>query len=62
MAIDLEVIRGEKQEPCMYCGKPEHAVPLACPRISHVTVYADAGCIDVYFRGDEPDPDPSVAA
>ena len=50
---DLEVVRGEKQEPCPYCGEPEHKTPLMCPRIAYITVYADNQSCDIFFRDDD---------
>jgi hypothetical protein len=41
--VGMEVVRGDKKEPCLYCGQDEHKTPLACPRIAHVTI--EDGCI-----------------
>lgn len=56
MAIDLEVVRGSRKEPCPYCGGEEHKVPLACPRIAGITVYEEADCYEIHFwpAGSEP--------
>lgn len=42
---DLEVIRGEKKQPCLYCGEGPHTTPLACPRIAHVQIDPEEGTI-----------------
>lgn len=42
---DLEVIRGEKKEPCLYCGGEQHRTQLACPRIAFVQVDPEYGVI-----------------
>ena len=36
--VDMEVVRGDKKEKCLYCGKDAHEVFLACPRIAHLTI------------------------
>lgn len=40
---DLSVIRGEKKEPCLYCGEEAHKTPLMCKRIAHIEI--EDGCI-----------------
>jgi hypothetical protein len=35
---NLEVFRGSKIEPCLYCGKAPHPTVLSCPRISAIDV------------------------
>ena len=50
--VDMEVIRGEKKDPCPYCGEEEHKVPLACPRINGITLWGDPAspeAIDIHF-------------
>lgn len=47
--VDLEAERNERKEPCPYCGAEAHAAPLACPRVSGITVYKDNDCCDIQF-------------
>lgn len=57
----LEVLRGGKKEPCPYCGNDAHSVPLACPRISYITIYDDGSEVDIHFWPEEGDPDLPLA-
>lgn len=56
---DLTVVRGQKKEPCLYCGGQKHETPLACPRIAHIAIEDGAVC-GISFWEDffdyEPDP------
>ncbi len=36
--VDMEVVRGERKEKCLYCGQDEHPQPLCCPRIARVEI------------------------
>lgn len=42
---DLEVIRTERKELCLYCGSDAHKVPLCCPRIAHVEICPEQGVV-----------------
>jgi hypothetical protein len=57
---DLEVIRGEKREPCLYCGGPEHAVPLACPRIAYVVADEQGILVEIHFWPPDDEPQPAA--
>ena len=57
---DLEVIRGEKKEKCLYCGEDEHPMPLACGRIAHITI-EDGQVVGISFWEDFFDQDPDMA-
>jgi len=46
------VIHGDKKEPCLYCGEPEHSVPLACPRIESIYVSPQGNIECIEFRAD----------
>ena len=50
--VSLEVVRGNRKEPCLYCGKEEHPSPLACPRISCIFLSADGHIECIEFRDD----------
>ncbi len=45
MKPDLEMIRGGKKEPCVYCGEAPHPAPLACERIIRIEVSEETGSI-----------------
>ncbi len=60
--VNLEVVRAERKETCPYCGKPEHAGPLLCPRIESITIYAGNQETDIHFWPDFDPDDPNVAA
>ena len=42
---DITSIKGGRKEPCLYCGRAEHATLLACPRIAMVHIDPDTACI-----------------
>ena len=58
--VDMEVVRGEKKEKCLYCGKDEHTTPLACPRIAHVSI-EDGQISGISFWEDFLPEDPDMA-
>lgn len=58
--VDMEVIRGDKKEKCLYCGKDEHSQPLACPRIAHISI-EDGDITGISFWEDFFEYDPDVA-
>jgi len=39
--VDLSVVRGGRQEKCMFCGAAEHSITLACPRVTAVELDFD---------------------
>lgn len=49
---DFDVLKGDRKEPCGYCGQPAHATPLACPRIKAVTLYNGGETVEIEFRAD----------
>jgi hypothetical protein len=51
--MTLEVIRGGKKEPCIYCGQDPHVGAIVCPRISAIWIDPDTGSLS----GVEFDPD-----
>ena len=60
---DLSVVRSERKEVCLYCGKDIHASPLSCPRISHIDVDPEIGAVcGISFWGDFFDEEPPSAA
>ena len=46
-------IKGDRKEPCAYCGHDPHPVPLACPRIKSITIYEGADCMEIEFHAPE---------
>lgn len=46
---EFKAVEGGKKDPCLYCGKPEHPVPLACPRISAIWIDdGNVSCIEFH--------------
>ena len=58
--VDMEVIRGDKKEKCLYCGGEEHPTPLCCPRIAHISI-EDGEITGISFWEDFYDFDPDMA-
>lgn len=50
----LEVFKGGKKEPCLYCGKDPHPAQLACPRIQAIYISPEGYVEGIEFR-DEPE-------
>jgi hypothetical protein len=50
--VDLGEEREKRKEPCVYCGKDAHVVPLACPRIQSVYVSSEGYVEGIEFRDD----------
>jgi hypothetical protein len=40
--------KAKKAPKCEFCGEPEHAATLACPRVAAVTYDGDAITIELY--------------
>jgi hypothetical protein len=60
---DLSVVRAERKESCLYCGKDAHAAPLACPRIAAIEVDPEIGAVcGISFWGDFFEEEPTSAA
>ena len=55
--MTLEMIKGGKKEPCVYCGQDPHPVPLACPRIATLWINEEGYVEGIDFRDDWEEPD-----
>lgn len=57
---EITSITGGKRPPCLYCGKPEHPTPLACPRIAMIHIDPETATItgltfvDDFFDDESP--------
>lgn len=49
---EFDVLKGDRREPCAYCGAAAHVVPLACPRIKSVLMYNGGEDVEIEFRAD----------
>lgn len=58
--VDMEVVRGDKKEKCLYCGQDEHPTPLACKRIAHISI-EDGEISGISFWEDFWDDEPELA-
>jgi hypothetical protein len=54
--VNLDAKRKAKEPKCDFCGEPEHAAQLACPRVASVTYDGDAVTVELWPIDDEPKP------
>ena len=56
--VEIHSISGGKKPQCIYCGGDAHPVPLACPRILHLSISGEGYVEGITFKDDYFDADP----